>query len=170
MTGEEWRPIPGFDVRYEVSNFGRVRTRRRINPYVDGRNRRVEEKVRALHPDTRGYPSLTLTDNDGHRRPRSVHVLVAAAWIVPRPEGAEVCHNDGDKTNNRVENLRYDTRIENARDVVRHGHHHWANRSHCIHGHPYTTENTYIYRGRRHCRTCTRARLARSKAKRRNAA
>lgn len=166
---EQWRPIPGFEGRYEVSNLGRVRTARRIIPYVDGRLRRVEQKVRATSLDTRGYPALALTAADGTKVTRAIHVLVAAAWIGPRPDGAEVCHNDGDKTNPRADNLRYDSRVENARDVVRHGQHHWANKTHCVHGHPFTEENTYRNAGRRHCRTCVRERLRRSKAKRRAA-
>lgn len=167
---EQWNPIPGYEGRYEVSNFGRVRTVARVIPYIDGRLRRVPQRIRKTSLDTRGYVALTLTDATGDARSRAVHVLVAAAWLGPRPEGMEVCHNDGDKTNPRLDNLRYDTRSENALDLVRHGQHPWAHRTECIHGHPYTPENTYHNRGRRHCRTCTRARLARSKAKRRNAA
>lgn len=167
---EQWAPVPGYEGRYEVSDLGRVRTVARVIPYIDGRLRRVQQRVRKVQLDTRGYPALSLTDNQGRTRTRGVHVLVAAAWIGPRPEGMEVCHNDGDKTNPRLDNLRYGTHSENAQDAVLHGQHPWASRTSCIYGHPYTPENTYPYRGRRHCRTCTRARLTRSKAKRRSTA
>lgn len=166
MAIEQWRPIPGFDLRYEVSNLGRVRTIERINPYIDGRMRRVQQQIRATQVDTRGYTALTLIANDGRPRSRAVHVLVALAWLGPRPEGMEVCHNDGNKQNPRLDNLRYDTHVENALDIVRHGQHRWADQTHCIHGHPFTPENTYRQGGRRHCRTCVKARLARSKANR----
>lgn len=166
---EQWRPVPNYEGRYEVSDLGRVRTMERVIPYIDGRRRRVQRRIRKTHLDTRGYLAVGLTDSAGRRRTRAVHVLVAAAWLGPRPDGMEVCHNDGDKTNPRLDNLRYDTRVENARDVVRHGQHFWASKTHCKHGHPFTAENTYNHDGRRHCRTCVRARLARSKAKRRAA-
>ena len=51
----------------------------------------------------------------------SVHVLVLTVFIGPCPEGMEGCHEDGDFTNNRVDNLRWDTHQENQRDMVRHG-------------------------------------------------
>lgn len=169
-TVEHWRPVTGYEARYEVSDLGRVRTRERVIAYIDGRRRRVPQRVRRTQLDTRGYPAITLTSEDGRQRPHALHVLVAAAWIGPRPDGLEVCHNDGNKLNTRADNLRYDTRTENARDVVRHGHHRWAEATHCVHGHPFTPENTYRHNGKRHCRTCVRTRLARSKARRKASA
>lgn len=50
-----------------------------------------------------------------------VHTAVALAFLGPRPEGLDVCHNDGDPTNNRLDNLRYDTRTDNILDVYRLG-------------------------------------------------
>lgn len=50
-----------------------------------------------------------------------VHRLVAQAFIGPGVEGQVVCHNDGDTSNNRKENLRWGSRLENAADSVRHG-------------------------------------------------
>ncbi len=50
-----------------------------------------------------------------------VHTLVLNAFVGPCPEGMECCHNDGDFTNNYVDNLRWDTHQENQRDMVKHG-------------------------------------------------
>lgn len=169
-ASEQWRPVVGYEGRYEVSDLGRVRTVARVIPYVDGRRRRVPQIMRKTGIDTRGYPALTLTGDNGLQRPHALHVLVALAWHGPRPGGAEVCHNDGNQLNARADNLRYDTHAENARDVVRHGHHRWAEATHCVHGHPFTSENTYRHNGKRHCRTCVRTRLARSKARRKASA
>jgi hypothetical protein len=55
------------------------------------------------------------------RRNRSVHTLIIEAFVGPRPEGLECCHNDGNSLNNRPENLRWDTRKANAADAVKHG-------------------------------------------------
>jgi len=46
-----------------------------------------------------------------------VHRLVLEAFVGPCPDGMEACHLDSDKTNNRVSNLRWDTHLENMRDL-----------------------------------------------------
>jgi hypothetical protein len=50
-----------------------------------------------------------------------IHHLVLNAFLGPCPPGMECCHNDGNATNNRVGNLRWDVRQGNAEDMVRHG-------------------------------------------------
>src|SRR5690606_38480338 len=87
------------------------------------------------------------------------HVLVAEAFIGPRPEGAECLHGDGDHTNNMVSNLRWGTKSENQLDSVRHGTHHQANKTHCPRGHELVEGN--LARRKlpyRQCLTCERAR------------
>ncbi len=49
-----------------------------------------------------------------------VHWVVMLAFVGPCPKGLIVCHNDGDKTNNRLSNLRYDTQRSNALDRTKH--------------------------------------------------
>jgi predicted XRE-type DNA-binding protein len=53
--------------------------------------------------------------------PKSVHRLVLEAFIGLCPEGMEACHNNGVKTDNRLDNLRWDTLSNNQLDRVRHG-------------------------------------------------
>jgi hypothetical protein len=50
-----------------------------------------------------------------------VHRLVLEAFVGPCPAGMEACHNNGVRTDNRLENLRWDTRSANCRDRIRHG-------------------------------------------------
>ncbi len=50
-----------------------------------------------------------------------IHVLVLEAFVGPRPKGAFACHYDGDPTNNRLSNLRWDTWASNIADMRRHG-------------------------------------------------
>lgn len=50
-----------------------------------------------------------------------IHRLVLEAFVGPCPEGMECCHNDGDPTNNRLDNLRWDTRQANVEDSIKHG-------------------------------------------------
>jgi len=51
----------------------------------------------------------------------SVHRLVMLAFRGPCPENMAVCHGDGDRTNNRLDNLRYDTYAANYQDTRRMG-------------------------------------------------
>ncbi len=46
---------------------------------------------------------------------------VLETYVGPRPEGMWACHNDGDKNNNSLSNLRWDTRSNNERDKLKHG-------------------------------------------------
>jgi hypothetical protein len=69
---------------------------------------------------TRGYLSL-VTVWSGRRRSVRVHVLVAEAFLGPRPPGMDINHKDAVKTNNRPENLEYVTHTENMRHAARMG-------------------------------------------------
>jgi hypothetical protein len=71
-------------------------------------------------PTLRGYLSLTIYKN-GERITRSVHRLVAEAFLGGPHPGFDVNHIDGDKTNNRIENLEWCTREENVQHAVRTG-------------------------------------------------
>lgn len=50
-----------------------------------------------------------------------VHRLVLMAFVGPCPEGMEGCHADGNRANNSLVNLRWDTREANEKDKVQHG-------------------------------------------------
>lgn len=105
----EWRPIKGFEGLYEVSNLGQVKS---LNY-----NRTKEAKILRLCKNKDGYLCVHLHKN-GKGYAKKVHRLVTAAFI-PNPEGkTEVNHIDGNKTNNRVENLEWATHSENM-------HHAW---------------------------------------------
>jgi hypothetical protein len=95
-----------------------------------------------------------------------VHVLVAAAFLGPCPDGQEVRHLDGDKLNNCLDNLIYGTRSENNLDTVRHGHHKKGlPKTHCSHGHEYTPENIYMHKkGDSFFRECLTCRSQRNRA------
>lgn len=52
---------------------------------------------------------------------KKAHTLVLEAFVCPRPAGMQACHNDGDKYNNYVGNLRWGTGVENMKDFIKHG-------------------------------------------------
>jgi hypothetical protein len=116
LPQEKWNPVLDYEGRYEVSNFGRVKACTKVTAAGHVRSERI------LNPcvNASGYLSLILTKN-GRQRSREVHRLVLETFRGARPEGMECCHNDGVKTNNRLDNLRWDTRSSNQRDKRQHG-------------------------------------------------
>ena len=157
---EQWKPVNGYEGIYEVSSHGRVRSLDRTVTYSGGRVRRYKGKVRRTPLNQNGYPRVNLS-RQGKDQTRYVHSLVAETFIGSRPEGMEVCHNDGDSTNNHLDNLRYDTSSDNELDKVRHGTHYSAAKTHCPLGHELFTENiraSSAKRGWRQCLACDRAR------------
>jgi hypothetical protein len=108
---ERWLPIPGYEDAYEVSDDGQVRS---IDRVVLGYLRRG--KILRQQTGINGYQYVTLR----YQNP-SVHTLVAAAFIGPRPDGYVIAHANGVKADNQLANLRYCTRSENESDKLRHG-------------------------------------------------
>lgn len=110
---EEWRDVPSAD-GYQVSNHGRVRSFRR-----PGSSRRHSEaRLLATPLQSAGYPHVTLHAS-GRRVGRTVHSLVMEAFVGICPNGQLICHEDGDFSNCRLDNLRYDTQRSNRADMIR---------------------------------------------------
>lgn len=148
MTGEIWKPVPGFD-GYEVSDLGRFRSHRPRRHEVLLRPRIIATRIRP-----NGYLNISFRAN-GKRRPRLAHRVVAEAFLGPCPDGLEVSHENGDRTDNRLANLQYRSRMENNRLKVKHGTQRPRMSVTCKWGHAFTESNTYVdKRGYRHCKTC----------------
>lgn len=145
ICAETWRPVPGCP-GYEVSDHGRVRSVDRMIRYPDGRAPyRVAGRIKTLRVnDDYGHLAVNLSVSGVATRPL-VHGLVLEAFVGPCPTGLEACHNNGDASDNRIENLRWDTPSENQRDRVRHGRHHNAAKTHCKHGHELSPENIRLF-------------------------
>jgi len=146
---EAWVAIEGFP-DYDVSDMGRVRSRRRGPP-----------RILTLHYSRRSpYASVVLRNDDCASR-RRVPRLVANAFLGGHQPGRLVCHRDGDHGNNGVANLYWGTYSDNAYDAVRHGVHSTASRVDCPLGHPLSEPNlvpSNLLRGSRACLACSRAR------------
>jgi len=99
MTKEVWKSVIGYEDLYEISSFGRLRSKK------DGR---IKERT----PNEDGYVKITLRKENGVET-RFIHIFVAEAFLEKKA-GCVINHIDGDKTNNRVENLEYVSRRENA--------------------------------------------------------
>lgn len=114
MEEEIWKPVVGYEGRYEVSNLGRVKSL--PNQTYHG--------TRILKPHTPkgGYPGVVFLDAISRRRCyHNVHALVARAFHGPPPAGHEVCHRDGDRSNPKASNLMWGTPKVNSSHMVGHG-------------------------------------------------
>lgn len=160
-SDERWRPIPGWEGYYEVSDQGRVRSVDRCLPHAHVGRQSVRGRV--LKPAVRDTGHLVVTLRlPGHKRLCRVHRLVLTAFRGTCPIGMEGCHNNGDPADNRLSNLRWGTPSSNKYDSVRHGTHANAAKTHCKRGHEFTPENTITTITRnggngRRCRQCSSA-------------
>lgn len=109
MQIEVWKPVVGYEELYEVSNMGNVRSVDKTTR--DGRF----WKGRPIKKNNvgNGYDQTVLSV-DGVYRHAYIHRLVANAFI-PNPENKpEVNHINGNKKDNRAENLEWVTKSENG--------------------------------------------------------
>ena len=107
---EIWKDLkdPSLDYPYyEVSNYGRVR------------NKSTKEIIKS-RPIRYGYIHITLYFN-GKRKNYPIHRIVAMVFIPNPKNKPQVNHKDGDKQNNRVDNLEWVTNSENMRHAYKNG-------------------------------------------------
>lgn len=115
---ESWKPVPDFP-GYDVSEQGRVRSHwtfgkgTHVDPFI---NRILKQASRH-----RGRLYVTLRRDGMPPVQTTVHRLVLFAFRGPCPDGMIACHNDGNHLNNRLDNLRWDTRKSNWADRRKHG-------------------------------------------------
>lgn len=107
---EEWTSVHGWP-GYRVSNLGRVKSYKRSCG-----------KLLSLSIKSNGYQQVTLS-KDCKTKNWSVHRLI---WMAFNPQrrpmmGKLVLHLNGNKIDNRLENLYLGTAVDNANDAYRHG-------------------------------------------------
>lgn len=116
---EQWKPIPGYEGYYEASTLGVIRSVDRIVPQGN-RTSRQKSKVLKYAMDAKGYPKVALKKLDSFKT-FTVHRLIALTFLGERPQGYQINHKSGVKTDNCVYNLEYCTQSENALHSYRTG-------------------------------------------------
>lgn len=109
---EVWKTVCGYEGRYEVCAHGEVRSLRCKT------GARVRPVAQVIASDC--YLAVSLYDGK-RSKTHPVHVVVARAFLGPRPQTKEINHVDGVKSNNAAANLEYCTRHQNMQHAVRLG-------------------------------------------------
>lgn len=115
MDNEIWIDVKGWDGKYLISNYGRLKS-------IDGKYSKIhpEGYITKGHKDTQGYKGATLRKPGTCFKTR-IHVLVAEHFCE-KPDGSEcVNHKDGNKHNNAASNLEWDTLAGNVGHAVETG-------------------------------------------------
>ncbi len=121
-----WKDIPGYEGIYKISRNGTVRS---LDRFVKSKSKlgkvfevmMVGRKLKWTQWKGKKYFSVCLCDVNGNEKRLHVGRLVLEAFVGPCPEGMQCCHNDGDPSNNKLGNLRWDTLKNNQKDRVKHG-------------------------------------------------
>ena len=111
---EIWRTVKDYPL-YSVSNLGRLKNNK-------------TQKILKGGLDIYGY-RIAILCNNGKRKSKTIHRLIAEAFIDNPDNKPQVNHINGDKSDNRLENLEWMTAGENTRDANRHGKGHQMNQN-----------------------------------------
>lgn len=129
---EEWKDIPGWPL-HQASSLGRIKSKARwVRRFNTKRNASADmwrpERIIRLQKLKRADDSKVCAlcvrlsrHGAGTAESVYVHHLVLLAFVGPRPDGLICCHNNGDPTDNRPSNLRWDTHASNSADAIKHG-------------------------------------------------
>ena len=112
MDGEIWNDIERFEGRYQMSNFGRLKSLSRI---IDNKRGTyiLKEKIIALYINKLGYVIFSLKINNKQFN-FSAHRVVATLFVENKKINSEVNHIDRIRSNNIFTNLEWVSRAENG--------------------------------------------------------
>lgn len=106
---EEWKPVVGYEKLYEISNLGRIKSLK----YRGGKGQKILSTY-----NVHGYKRVRLFDGTTVRS-TGVHRIVAEAFLDNPSSKQFVNHKDGNKSNNRLDNLEWVTGSENVAHAFR---------------------------------------------------
>lgn len=106
MALEIWKDVVSYDGKYQVSSLGNVR--------------KASGQLMNQH-DNDGYQLVFLIKKGTKSCGKYVHRLMLEAFVGLCPDGYESCHDNGIRFDNKIENLRWDTKESNWEDKRKHG-------------------------------------------------
>lgn len=115
---EVWKDIPGTNGIYQVSSLGNVRSIDRIVKHNYGGTRTAKGRTLRLSKQTNGYLACPVFYNGKEKR-CNVHRLVMLAFVGESK--LTVNHINGNKQDNRLENLEYCTLSQNLKHAFKNG-------------------------------------------------
>lgn len=110
---EVWKPVVGAELLYIVSNMGRVMSLPQLKITQSGSDY-TEGKIKSLRENIHGYLVTDLYPKPQQKETRTVHSLVAEAFLGKRPKDFVTDHKNGDRKANWAENLEYVSPRENT--------------------------------------------------------
>ena len=114
---EIWKDVIGFEGIYQVSNLGRVKSLKRIKKDTIGRIKEYPEVILKQMLSEKGYLQVNLY-RLSKNIPQRVARIVAQSFISNPDNKSQVNHINGIKTDNIVENLEWNTSLENIRHSI----------------------------------------------------
>ena len=144
MPSETWGSVPGYEGLYEASDLGRVRSLDRdVIDKAGTRTRHFRGRILKLQfRKNTGYLMVALS-KDGIVEDWYVHRLVLTTFCGSPKSGEEGCHGNDVRTDNRLENLRWDTHHANVGDAIQRGRFRSFQKSkQCLRGHDFVLIQT----------------------------
>ena len=117
---ENWKDIAGYEGLYQVSNLGRVKSLSRLRKTYGKRTYQTKELLMDVQLSEKGYLRVCLSKN-GKQTSYFVHRLVAIAFLENKNHYPVINHINGNKLDNRVENLEFCTQSHNVKEAYRTG-------------------------------------------------
>lgn len=117
---EEWKDIKGYEGLYMISSLGRVKSLQPRGGNRNGMPRKGKEHILTPYISSTGYYKVSLVKNN-KRSDKRIHRLLASAFIPNPNNKPNINHIDGNKLNNRIDNLEWCTQKENTIHAIETG-------------------------------------------------
>ena len=124
MEEEIWKDIPGYEGLYQASNLGKIKSLERIAKKKYRNDRIVKERIMHGTKNQDGYLKVHFKNKALNiDKGLFIHRLIAMTFIPNSDNLEQINHKDGNKLNNRVDNLEWCTNLYNQQHAWKNGLH-----------------------------------------------